>query len=239
MERNSQTPTADIATFVPEWLKSALAILLSSADYALDNCADRWQFAVEIADLLSNGAMLVDIRWLILRGLAVHAKETTIPGDSLRSFRALPPTSFPPDTCLMLSPDGAAALRGAVAHKSTVPIFPEAANPTADHKHTTSEPAPIVTPEWDAAHRELRLGQRIVKRYRVPARNQELVLQAFQEEGWPEFIDDPLPPLGEQAPKHRLLATIKSLNRNQLDPVIRFHGNGNGLQVHWKAVSAD
>lgn len=75
-----------------------------------------------------------------------------------------------------------------------------------------------------------------MKRYRVPARNQELILAAFQEEGWPEFIDDPLSPEPEQDPKRRLQVTIKSLNRNQLAALLRFHGNGNGLQISWEAL---
>ena len=76
-----------------------------------------------------------------------------------------------------------------------------------------------------------------MKRFRVPAANQEIILAAFQEEGWPEFIDDPLVPMPDQEPKRRLQATIKSLNRHQLVPLIRFHGNGNGRQVHWQALT--
>jgi hypothetical protein len=91
-------------------------------------------------------------------------------------------------------------------------------------------------PVWDNAHRELRYNGQVVKRYRVPAANQQAILEAFQEDGWPEFIDDPIPPDGEQDPKRRLNVTIKSLNRNQLAPLLRFHGNGNGLQIHWEAT---
>ena len=77
-----------------------------------------------------------------------------------------------------------------------------------------------------------------MKRYRVPAKNQSLVLTAFQEEGWPVFIDDPLRPINEQDSKHRLQVTIKSLNRRQLAPLIKFHGNGSGLQVYWEAAES-
>ena len=88
-------------------------------------------------------------------------------------------------------------------------------------------PIPSPQPErplWDPLHRELRYAGQVIKRYRVPAPNQELILTAFQEEGWPEFLDDPLPPKDEIDPKHRLQATIKSLNHHQLSPLIRFHG---------------
>src|SRR4029079_19770564 len=91
-----------------------------------------------------------------------------------------------------------------------------------------------LTPEWNASRRELRYQGQVIKHYRVPAENQELILSAFQEEGWPHCIDDPLPQDGEVDPKQRLQATIKSLNRNQLVRLIRFHGNGNGSQVYWE-----
>jgi hypothetical protein len=68
----------------------------------------------------------------------------------------------------------------------------------------------------------------------VPAPNQEIILQAFQEENWPHCIDDPLPPQDNLPIKSRLLATIKSLNRSQVNPLILFHGNGNGVQVYWE-----
>ena len=47
---------------------------------------------------------------------------------------------------------------------------------------------------------EVRYRDEIVKRYRVPAPNQELILAAFEEEGWPQLIDDPLPPQDELNP---------------------------------------
>jgi hypothetical protein len=74
-----------------------------------------------------------------------------------------------------------------------------------------------------------------VKRFRVPAANQGLILAAFEEEGWPRFIDDPLPRHGDEEPARRLQATIKSLNRHQASPLIRFRGNG-GEKVLWEVV---
>ena len=48
-------------------------------------------------------------------------------------------------------------------------------------------------PSWDAQRRVLQLGNELVKLFRVPAPNQEAVLSAFEEEGWPFRVDDPLP----------------------------------------------
>jgi hypothetical protein len=70
----------------------------------------------------------------------------------------------------------------------------------------------------------------------VPAANQERVLAAFEEEGWPVHIDDPLPPSPDQDSKRRLHDTINSLNRNQKCPLIRFVGDGTGQGVRWEFV---
>ena len=222
-----------LPTIVRHDLQSALSLLLTAAEYAVDSGVDRWQFAVALADLLSSGATLTDIRWLLLRGYAEHAKETTIPGDFERTFRALAPTAFPPDTCLVLSAAGAATIRASAEY----PLAPASSNasPNSPSRERPGSHDKIL-PEWDATRRELRYRGQVIKRYRVPAANQALILSAFQEDGWPDCIDDPLPPDGEQDPKHRLSATIKSLNRNQLVSLIRFHGNGNGVQVYWEPI---
>jgi hypothetical protein len=67
----------------------------------------------------------------------------------------------------------------------------------------------------------------------VPSPNQEVVLHAFQEEDWPRRIDDPIPPSPEQDRKRRLNETIKGLNRHQVAPLIRFHGDGTGEGLYW------
>jgi hypothetical protein len=92
------------------------------------------------------------------------------------------------------------------------------------------------TPQWDAKYRALRVGQCVIKEYRVPSPNQEAVLAAFQEEGWPHRIDDPLSPLGDVEPKCRLHDTIKRLNRHHKDRLIRFRGDGTGEGVCWEYV---
>lgn len=226
----------NLPPFVAERLGASLNMLFAAFDYASDSRLDRWQFAVALADVLSQGASLLDVQWLVLRGFAEHAKETTVPGDASRSFRRLPPTSLPADMCLALSPLGAETLRvllpSQVAQAASESRDLAATAPETESAAIASSEAPV----WDAVRRELHYRTRVVKRYRVPAPNQELILAAFQEECWPQFIDDPLPPQEELDSKRRLQATIKSLNRNQLAPLIRFRGNGNGLQVYWEAV---
>jgi hypothetical protein len=89
---------------------------------------------------------------------------------------------------------------------------------------------------WDRMRRELRLGSVLVKRFRVPALNQELILAAFQELGWPQLIDDPLAPTAAQDPKQRLHQAIDRLNRSQIARRIRFRGNGTGKAILWEII---
>ena len=89
-------------------------------------------------------------------------------------------------------------------------------------------------PRWCPDSKELRFDGKVVKRFRWRAMNQETVLTAFQEDGWPITIDDPLPPKMELDPKRRLHDTIKALNQNQEFAAIRFHGNGTGEGVRWQ-----
>jgi hypothetical protein len=102
----------------------------------------------------------------------------------------------------------------------------------------TAKHASASLPQWDAGYRELRVGQCVVKEYRVPCPNQEAILAAFQEEGWPHHIHDPLPPLSDIEPKCRLHDTIKRLNRHHKEQIIRFRGDGTGEGVCWEYVEA-
>jgi hypothetical protein len=63
-----------------------------------------------------------------------------------------------------------------------------------------------------------------------------IVLCAFEEEGWPARIDDPLPPQQDQDSKRRLSDTIKCLNRKQSHHLIHFRGDGTGEGVVWERV---
>jgi hypothetical protein len=91
-------------------------------------------------------------------------------------------------------------------------------------------------PCWNSVLRELRLGSRLVKRFQAPADNQEAILDALEEEGWPVRIDDPLSPTPDINAKRRLHDTIKNLNRHQTHRVIRFRGDGRGEGVLWEAL---
>ncbi|MFO0807725.1 MAG: hypothetical protein U0746_03805 [Gemmataceae bacterium] len=92
---------------------------------------------------------------------------------------------------------------------------------------------PIGVPLYNADQRELWFQGQLVKRFQQPADNQETVLAAFEEDGWPPRIDDPLPQDPDVDTRERLHDTIKNLNLHQVNPLVSFHGDGSGEGVRW------
>jgi hypothetical protein len=93
-----------------------------------------------------------------------------------------------------------------------------------------------VKPIWDKSTGKIRLGGCTIKRVHKPnlATNISRILDAFQEEGWPPQIIDPLPEIKElkQTPKQRLHEAVKSLNHKLT--LVRFHTDGTGEGVFWE-----
>jgi hypothetical protein len=98
---------------------------------------------------------------------------------------------------------------------------------------TTRVGVSAALPCWDASRRELRVGSEVVTRFHRPATNQELLLQAFQEDGWPSEIDDPLPPHLGAVPLSRLRETVKSLNRRMQNRSIAFGTSAASQRATW------
>lgn len=88
---------------------------------------------------------------------------------------------------------------------------------------------------WDSLRKELTFNGQLAKRFRRQAPNQILVIEAFQEEGWPERIDDPLSRSRRIRPKRRLRQTVSDLN-DGLD-FIRFYSDGSGEGIRWKSLT--
>jgi hypothetical protein len=89
----------------------------------------------------------------------------------------------------------------------------------------------VPVPEWDDAAHVLRFQGRTIRQLRRPKHspNVRAILRAFQEEGWPSQIDDPLP---NGRHPGRLRETIRSLNRDLEQ--IRFRADGDGEGVPWE-----
>lgn len=203
--------------------------LSQSLQYAQDSGVDAWQFAIEHEILREMGLTVSDIRWLIHKKFVIHRKEITAPGDPTRSFSQLSVTSITPDAAYVLTESGIEITRCLMNEENAAPDLSTPELVSQPH-HSRKPSCPI----WSADHRELWYEQRLVKRFRVPAQNQVLVLTVFQEESWPEFIDDPLPSDPKIDPRRRLQATVKSLNRCQAEGQIRFHTCG-GDKIFWSA----
>jgi hypothetical protein len=218
-------------------MERGLNALLEAREYARDLQTSIWDFAVELSSLRELQLTKSDLRWMLGRGLVEEAIEVTLMGDAQRSFRQPMRPMFSKRACFVLTSAGAALareLRGETDSRTALVVRSSGARswpaPTAP---------PRLLPTWDRDRQELKVGTIVVKRFRVPAANQEAILAAFEEESWPARIDDPLPPHHEQSPKRRLQETIKSLNRNQKQGLIRFLGDGSGQGVRWEFAEPD
>ncbi len=189
-------------------------------EYSLDCDRSRWDFAVELADLSQDGISHETLRWMIGKGLVEHAMESDNHHGIGRSFESPGGFTFNERSCFVITATG---LESQQKGSSTV-------------IQNRNRPASGSLPVWDDQRHELRLGGILVKRFKWRAANQEAVLAAFQEEGWPPRIDDPLPPVAETDPKRRLSDAIKCLNRKQKNPLLRFSGDGTGEGILWDLV---
>ncbi|MBX3439127.1 MAG: hypothetical protein KF861_16680 [Planctomycetaceae bacterium] len=207
---------------------TGLGLLHRAYHYALDLVRDPWDFAVEIGELQAVGMTNGEFRWLLCKGFLEHARE--IPTDDIerRQFSATESLSFYNDSCFQLTEMGlhlASQLLDNALEKSEGGTF--GAGVGQDLK-----------PRWDGERHQFFVRDQLVKEFKVPSPNQETILAAFQEENWPARIDDPLAPTSPADSKRRLHDTIKSLNRNQKQNLIRFLGDGTGEGVFWELTDS-
>ncbi len=230
-ELPSKRPRDGLPPVASAGLLTALRLLHDAAIYAADVGCDRWKFAVDWATCRDRDVSPNDLRWLIHAGLVDHKRGSAHLGR--QAARSRRPTGLPisDQSCFVLNAAGQSFARATVAQAICEP-----ARRTV--LETVDAEAIPTTPHWDKTSRTLRLGDEIVKRFRVPAKNQETVLEAFEEEGWPGSIDDPLPPSGEVDSKRRLHETIRRLNNNQPQPRLHFYGNGNGRAICWQIATS-
>ena len=207
-------------------MNSGLVALLRAHVCAQDANASTWDFALHVSELFQNGMSMSDIRWLIAKGFAEHGQEISVFGNPHRSFLRVDGLVIDIASCLVLTPSGV-NLAETVCRQScaTSESWPQTTKQSTFSAHT---------PYWDSGRRELSVAGTIIKRFRVPAQNQELILSAFQEEGWPHHIYDPLPTNRKINTHVRLHDAINRLNGCQKLPLVRFHGNGSGNGISWE-----
>ena len=205
-------------------MQKALQLLLEARECAEDVREDAWQFAVEMPALLEAGCTRSALRWLVARGLVVSAVEKTRRGAKSRSFGRGSKLSFSDRTCFTLTSSGIATAK--------------ALRPISATGTSTASVAKDLRPRWDAEMRELWLGDSLVKAFKQPAPNQETILAAFDEDGWPPRIDNPLSPPPDDDGKRRLHDAITRLNRHQKNALLHFRSDNNGDGVRWEFATS-
>jgi hypothetical protein len=88
-----------------------------------------------------------------------------------------------------------------------------------------------VKPHWDPERRQLWFASVLVKTFHRIACCQELILAAFEEQGWPSRMDSPLP--GGEHAHEALRNAAKKLNQ-QLNGLFGFHLDGTGKGITWE-----
>jgi hypothetical protein len=192
-------------------LRPALRLLLDAYQYMTDVSGTVAEFAVDRELLHSFHLTPFDLSWLTHRQYLLRMDEPNSPSTRI---------------AFVLTPPGVEFVTTLLGLESArvVPVPP-------------SEPT-LRLPMWDTKLRTLRWQNQVVKQFRVPAPNQELILTVFEEEGWPPQIDDPLPRTNGLDPKQRLHDTITSLNRNRKCESLKFSGDGTGSAVRWVAKAS-
>jgi hypothetical protein len=92
--------------------------------------------------------------------------------------------------------------------------------------------APPVVPSWNKSIGELRFRGVVIRKVRIMARpsNIQIILNSFEEQGWPERIDNPLPGGVDQ---DRLNSALQSLRQGLRD--IRFQMREGARAITWSA----
>ena len=182
---------------------------------------DRWQFAISLTGLRRAGLDDTHLRWLMLEGHVEHGLEQTEPAATERQFQHPPNVCFTRASCFVLTERGRA--------------FAQA---TASRRPTGATPSPKAAarkaPCWDGDSR-LFVGRLLVKHFRQDAPAQKAILSAFQEEGWPPWIHNPLAGEGEREGEERLHDAINNLNRLQKVARLHFRVEG-GDRVYWELL---
>ena len=223
---------------VPKRFPPALEQLLISLECAQSTGRDVWDFAVEIDRLRVCGLTETDFRWLTCMEYVDHARETTTLEHDGRQFVPTGDLSFSKRTCIVLTEHGASFARRVLNAKAEAKTEGDC-NGFELHLQQSNLPerdATRTVPIWNAQRHELKCFGTLIKRFKWPAVNQETILSVFDEENWPNRIDDPLPPNAEMDTKNRLHDTIKSLNKGQKTKLVRFRGDGTGEGVLWEFV---
>ena len=208
----------------------ALGLLLDVQRQAENGHCRVQDMAVPIDRLRAVGITDNDLRRLIHQGCLEHASAGQRRSKRNTSAGRNGQVAFNEKSCFLLTVGGVEFARRACCKQRQRSERNGRPDRSAKKKSRPRKP------HWDPHLRILRLGDKIVKHFKQPARNQTAILDALQEMGWPKVMDDPLSPDGEHTPKQRFSNAICKLNLNQQNRLIRFHGDGTGERICWELV---
>ncbi len=206
-----------------------LKALGEAIEYSVDLSASPWDFALRCSQAKSYDVNCNDLQWMLRKGWIKHRDIYSSVATSVNAGE------IGETSCFIISEVGLDVARD-FFHES--PVYPMPGCDVSDGRSANPAAAATEKPSWNFERRELIFLGKVVKRFRWPAPNQEMILGVFAEEGWPAKIVDPLPQENGLEPKRRLGDTIKCLNRNQFSRLIRFRGDGTGEGVLWERLIA-
>jgi hypothetical protein len=208
-----------------------LRLLGEARKYALRNQTDFWQFALELPLLRGEEITATVLRGLVVRGLALHGHETIRPGARRRTVHQSV-AGFNKHSCFILTEPGA-ALAAQLDVQDAAALVDGTVSSDDPRRQAAIRPAFVTCPD---GRRQLLVLGCLVREYSFPAMNQEIVLNSFEEQQWAQRIVNPFVGHGAQNAKKRQHNTLDRLNRNQVNPLLRFHGDGTGLGITWELL---
>jgi hypothetical protein len=245
---NQRCGTPHVDGNIAQSIPRAISLLLKASTYAEDTGRNLWEFAVTIGELLREGIAENELRWLVCRGYIQQADEITATGNQ-RAFDHHVSLRFCERSAFIIRSAGVAFSRELLKAAAQLDDRDENASRSCDANPQRTKLPSVENsrhdsnghqhPKWDRDRRELRVGNKLIKVFKLPSPMQEAILMAFEEEKWPPRIDDPLPGHPDYPPKRRLHDTIKSLNRNQKNCLIRFMGDGTGEGIRWELIPSE
>lgn len=178
----------------------------------------RWSSSTSVTQLIAAGMAEKTIEEWVDSGRFRHAVETTGGLATRRTFDTRLAQPIGPRSHVLLTDKGKDHVRSRLGSKTKI-----------DH------PQGDGGPRWSRAEGVLFVGKVIVKKFRHPGENQYLILDAFEEEGWPREIDNPIAAGNGVDERTRLKEAVHSLNRNQLASLVKFGICRSGQRVSLKS----
>jgi hypothetical protein len=198
---------------LPSLPLAALAELLCASLYSQKLKEDPWEFALSLDELQKASLTVTNLRYLVHEGYVEHRVCHAGPGERDGNNRPTHKLHFDPESRFLLTASGVALAQRLGAAKEPDPDGP--------------------APTWDRDGGQLLLGGVLIKRFRCKAQSQYAVLDAFQKQGWPAEVANPLSGLGYRSAEERIKDAVGKLNTGQSGARIRFHLLQQGRRVSW------